>query len=187
MSNVFTNGIQKICIFPFVPVISTIVNTMDDIHTIDFDFDVCESMFEPFKGTLTFSVQRKIRITNFEFSTHDMGCRRTGGRSIKYGLKLTLNGKILFAYHNTKVEVNVCKLILTPGRVYKLETWVGGHNKTNQIETSCEYHYAHIQRSDKGKATQAPFIFIFPDDEEEETEESSNKTCLYIIEYKTVD
>lgn len=182
----FMNRIQKIEHSLCSSDIS-IVKTMADSQTKDIDFDMSESMSDPFKGTLRFAVQRNMEIKNFEFSTHDMGCRRINGRRIKYGLKLTLNGKKIFSYHNHKVDVQVQdKLILTPGNTYQLETWVGGHVKlkSGQNVNSCEYHYAQINRFDKTDRT--PFIFIFPDDEDE-NKEPSNKTCLYIIEYKIVD
>ncbi|KAG4066546.1 hypothetical protein HA402_007182 [Bradysia odoriphaga] len=160
---------------------------MADNRTNDFEFDITEWMVNPFKGMLRFDVQKKIEIKNFEFSTHEMGCRRIGGQDVMYGLKLTLNGNILFTYQNVKVDVDVSDiLILTPGNTYQLETWVGGHtsNKRGQTVKSCKYHYAKIYRSDK--KDRAPFTFIFPDDEEDNAE-PSNKTCLYIIEYKIVD
>lgn len=160
---------------------------MADSQTTDFDFDVSESTMDPFKGTLRFAVQRNIQIENFEFSTHEMGCRRIVGRTIKYGLKLTLNGKNLFTYHNNKVDVDVKKkLILTPGNSYQLDTWLGDHTKSTPGQTvkSCQYHYAQIRRSDE--TDHAPFKFIFPDNEQENAE-PSNKTCLYVIAYKPVD
>lgn len=157
---------------------------MANISTTDLDFDISESMLDPFNGTLQFTVRSKIRITNFEFSTHDMGCGRTSERDVKYGLKLTLNGKILFTYHKTRVDVEVGKkLILTPGNTYKLETWVGGHKavKPGQIVKSCHYHYAQIAPSDT--TNYEPFDYVFADDEDQ----PSNRTCVYVISYASVD
>lgn len=151
----------------------------------DLDFDLSEWMLDPFKGVLEFTVQKKIRITNFEFSTHDMGCHRSSGRCVKYGLKLRLNGKILYTYHNKKVDVEVNKnLMLTPGNTYKLETWLGGHTplKPGQIVKSCYYHYAQISRSDV--TNYEPFDFIFGDNEDAEP---SNRTCIYVITYEIID
>lgn len=179
-------------VFNYIFTISTVsVNiksliTMTDTETTDLDFNVSEKMLDPFKGSLKFTVQRKIRIAYFEFSTHDMGCRQTMGRPVKYGLKLTLNGKTLFSYHNARVDVEVNKkLILTPGNTYNLETWLGGHArlKSGKIVKSCYYHYAQVSRSDG--IDYEPFEFVFA--ENDDNGQPSNKTCVYVISYQLID
>lgn len=160
---------------------------MTDNEIKDLDFDISEYTLDPFKGLLRFTVQKKIRIVNFEFSTHDMGCRRTSGRGVKYGLKLTLNGTTLYKYHKASVDVQVSKhLVLTPGNTYRLESWLGGHTalKPGQIVKSCYYHYAEVCRSDK--TDYGPFQFVFGDNRRAATE-PKNKTCIYVISYEIID
>lgn len=153
----------------------------------DLEFDISESLKEPFIGTLNFRVQKSVRIVNFEFSTHDMGCCRTTGRDVEYGLKLTHNGKILLCCHKADVDMQVKKtLILEPGNTYKLETWVGKHPapKPGQVVRHCDYHYAQILRSEKG--TYEPFEFVFTETEDNTTVELLNRTCVYVISYEII-
>lgn len=160
---------------------------MAESQSKDLEFNLSEWMLDPFKGTLQFTVQKKIKITYFEFSTHDMGCCRVDERNVKYGLKLTLNEKTLFTYHNSMVDVQVSKdLILSPGNTYRLETWLGGHTKLKKGESgqSCYYHYAQILRPNR--RYYGPFDFVFSDDKDK-TVKLSNTTCVYIISYETVD
>lgn len=160
---------------------------MADNEIKDLEFDISECMLDPFKGVLAFTVRKKIKITNFEFSTHAMGCHFITGRSVKYGVRLRLNGEVLFTYYRNSVDVQVKKnLILEPGKRYELETWLGSHIplKSGRISKSCLYHYAQITRSDVNDYE--PFDFIFGDNEDD-YDEPSNKTCIYVIEYKIVD
>lgn len=160
---------------------------MAEYESRDLDFDISEYTSDPFKGMLAFTVQKTIRITGFEFSTHEMGCRRAVERRIKYGLKLKLNGKILFSYCKESVDVQVSnELTLTPGNTYTLETWLGGHgpSKAGQVEKECQYHYAQVHRCDA--TNYAPFNFVFGDDDDEHSE-LSNKTCIYVISYEILE
>lgn len=157
---------------------------MSNNESHDLDFEMSEKMFEPFQGTLQFTVQKKIKIISFEFSTHDLGCRRNTEPSVKYGLKLKLNGKILFTYHKDSVDAQVKKsLILTPGNTYQLDTWLSGHKavKPGEKVKTCEYHYAKVSRSTRN--TYEPFQFISKDG----GEKSLNTTCVYIISYEILD
>lgn len=161
---------------------------MTETAITDLNFDISKCMLDPFIGTLKFTVEKKIRIVNFEFGTHQIACRRSVGEDVvKYGLKLKLNGRFLFLYHKTDVDVEVNEqLILSPGNTYTLETWVTGHPKLRpgQVERCCYYHYAQVDRSDD--MDYKPFDFLFEDNKKENTE-PSNKTCIYSISYEIVD
>lgn len=158
---------------------------MSNNETHDFDFEMSECISDPFKGRLQFTVQKKIKIVSFEFSTHDLGCRRNAERSVKYGLRLKLNGKILFTYHKDNVDAQVKKsLILTPGNTYTLDTWLGGHKavKSGEKVKPCQYHYAKVSRTTR--KSYEPFKFIFSNDGDQKI---SNTTCVYVISYELLD
>ncbi len=152
----------------------------EDNHIKDLEFNISKKMTDPFKGTLKFTVKKEMKITYFEFSTHDMGCCRTVSWDIKYGLKLKLKKKTLFTYHKQKVDVDV-NLILSPGNTYTLDTWLSGHNKlkSGKYMEPCYYHYAEVLRSDN--INYEPFEFIYPDDE------TANTTCIYVISYEAIE
>lgn len=161
---------------------NNIRTTMTNNESQDLEFHSPDQMLNPFQGTMRFTVKKKIKIVYFEFSSHDIGCYLPTGLKVQYRLRLTLNGKVLFAYHNYRLDVQVKRpVILTPGNTYKLETWVGRHRFLPPGK-ECSYHYTEISRSKQ--SSYVPFNFIFTN---EENAESTNTTCLYVISYKIID